>query len=79
MNGAAVKTFLVWYGKSRKAIGTEVAAILGWYGAIYVPTGHVDRYGWFLLLGAVVSGFGIYAIPNDALPPDPAPTKAAAK
>jgi len=54
----------------RKTVASLVGTVLTWASLAYMPTGHVDRNGWFALALAVATSFGVFGVTNT---PKPAP------
>jgi hypothetical protein len=48
----------------RKTVASLVGTVLTWASLAYMPTGHVDRNGWFALALAVATSFGVFGVTN---------------
>ena len=48
----------------RKTVASLVGTVLTWASLAYMPTGHVDRNGWFSLALAVATSFGVFGVTN---------------
>jgi hypothetical protein len=63
----------------RKTVASLVGTVLTWAALAYMPTGHVDRNGWFALALAVATSFGVFGVTNTPAPLALAPSAPSVK